>query len=448
MEDRVDVAIVGGGLSGLTAALELHEQGHDVVVLEAQDRVGGRTHNRTVAGTVVDGGGSFVGVKQTAVLALAERLGVSTWKGDSQGEPLLVVKGRRVRGGPAELPDADRRQYEELRRALDALIASVDLDEPWKTPGARHLDAISVSAWAGEQGITSRPAIRVLSMPMLTILGSSASRISALWAAWYLGQAGGFDFLADFHGGAQEFKFVGGSQTLSLRLAERLGDRIRLATPVDRIAAGEDGGVVVDCGPRRFTADRAIVACSPADAARLSYEPPLPVERQQLNEGWRLEGTHKPFLAYERAFWREQGLSGDVQSDGPMGIVLDASPPGGRPGILLSFTDETQLPDSPRGRRDGIAADLAGVFGEQALDVIDSVESDWRAHPWIAGCVSPLPPGFILDLWPTMNEPVGPIHWAGTETARRGCGYMDGAVRAGQRAAAEVAERLAAVQPS
>lgn len=445
---QVDVAIVGGGLSGLTAAWELVRQGHDVEVLEAQDRVGGRTFNRTIAGVTVDGGAAYVGIRQTALLSLAEQLGVDIFSVPTRGEPVLVVEGERVEGGAADLPEEDARQYDALLAALEELIASVDIEEPWKTPDARHLDSLSVDAWAAERGITSRPAIRVLSMTLITVLGSVASRISALWAGWYFAQGGGYAFLTNPHGGAQEAKFVGGSQSVSLRLAEELGDRVSLESPVRRIITGDDGGATLDLGDRQVHAQRVIVACSPSEAAKITFEPGLPEARQKLNEGWLLEGTHKPFLAYERAFWRDQGLSGEISSDGAMGVVMDASPASGRPGLLLAFTDEAKMPNSPEGRRDGIAADLATVLGDEALNVIDYVETGWRENPWISGCVSPLPPGFLVDLWPTMNDPVGPIHWAGTETARRSAGYMDGAVRAGQRAAGEVAAQLTAVPVS
>ncbi len=447
--EQVDVAIVGGGLSGLTAATELTERGQDVVVLEAQDRVGGRTYNRTVAGVTVDGGAAYVGSKQTAVLALAKKLGVETYDVDTSGESMLVFQGKRVAeggvsGGAEKLPPEDARQFEQLMEALEALIATVNIEEPWLTPNAQHLDALSVDGWATELGITSRAAIRVLSMPLITVLGSVASRISALWCAWYFAQGGGYRFLTEMVDGAQEQKFVGGSQSISLKLAERLGERVRLESPVRRVTVQDDGSAVLDCGDRQIAAQRVIVACSPSEVTKIAFEPGLPEDRQKLNEGWHLEGTHKPFLAYERPFWRDAGLSGEIWSDGAMGIVLDATPPSGTPGLLLAFTDETKLPATPEGRRDAIAADLATVLGDEALNVIDYIETEWRENDWISGCVSPLPPGFLVDVWSTMNDPVGPIHWAGTETARMSCGYMDGAVRAGQRAANEVSQLLTA----
>lgn len=441
---RTQVTVIGGGLSGLVAAHELTRQGvDDVVVLEAKNRVGGRTYNRTVAGVTVDGGASFVGPKQTALLDLAEELGVETYPVRPQGDTILMIDGQRDLNRPDSLSDDDRQQFKTLMRAVNDLADRIDVEEPWSMPEARELDGLTLEAWIQAQGVSSRVAVRLFDMSIFSVLGAVSERVSALWAAWYFAQGGGLRFLTGMEGGAQDAKFSGGSQTLALRLAARLGERVRLEAPVRRLTVRDEGTAVVDCGDREIACSRVIVACAPTDAARIAFSPALPEARQLLNEGWVMSGGYKPYLAYERAFWRDAGLSGYVVSDTAMGTVMDGGPAGGTPGILLAFTDPAALPGSPEGRRDAIAADLATVLGDEALEVIDYVETPWEEDPWIGGCVSPLPPGVVTGAWATMNDPVGPVHWAGTETARSGAGYMDGAVRAGRRAAAEVAEALA-----
>ncbi len=439
--ERHDVVVVGAGISGLVAATELADRGIDVVVVEAKDRVGGRTYNRTIAGLTVDGGAAFVGPKQTALLDLIGRLGLATYDVRPTGDNLLVIEGERSVNRPDSLSEDDRAQFRTAMRAVNALADSIDVDEPWTTPDAARIDGLSLREWVMEQGVESRLALHLLDMSILSVLGRPSAELSALWAGWYFGQGGGLKFLTGIEGGAQDQKLVDGTQSISLKLAEGLGGRVRLESPARRVAVDEDGAVV-DAGDSELRARRVIVACSPAEAAKITFEPALPDARRRLNEGWVMTGGHKPFLAYERAFWRDQGLSGQILADGAMGTVMDMGPASGAPGILLAFTDERELPDSPEGRRDAIAADLASVLGDEALNVIDYLETPWEEDEWVTGCVSPVPPGLLVDLWPTMNDPVGPIHWAGTETARQSAGYMDGAVRAGQRAAAEVGDSL------
>jgi monoamine oxidase len=443
------VAVIGAGLSGLVAALELTRRGvDDVVVLEAKDRVGGRMYSRTIAGVTVDGGASFVGPKQTALLELADELGVETYPVRPEGATILVIDGRRDLNRPESLADDERAQFRRLMRAVNDLASRIDLEEPWAGPLAQELDERSLRDWIGEQGVTSEAAFRLFDMSIFSVLGAVSARVSALWAAWYFAQGGGLRFLTGIEDGAQDAKFAGGAQTIAVRLAEHLGDRVRLDSPVRRVTVVDDGTAVVDCGERQISTSRVIVACTPAETSKIAFSPGLPEARQRLNQGWVMSGGYKPFLAYERAFWRDAGLSGYVVSDTAMGTVMDGGPASGTPGILLAFTDPSALPSSPEGRRDAIAADLATVLGEQALEVMDYVETPWEDDPWISGCVSPLPPGVVAASWATMNDPVGPVHWAGTETARLGAGYMDGAVRAGRRAAAEVAEMLASGLPS
>jgi monoamine oxidase len=151
---------------------------------------------------------------------------------------------------------------------------------------------------------------------------------------------------------------------------------------------------------------------------------------------------------YERPFWRGDGLNGSSLSDvGPCNATFDSSPQSGTPGAVLGFVggDEarafTRLPADER-RRAALGS-FARAFGAQALSPIDYLETDWAAEPYTRGCpVGIAPPGLLTTYGRALREPAERLHWAGTESSTYWNGYMDGAVRSGERAAREVLEAL------
>lgn len=153
----------------------------------------------------------------------------------------------------------------------------------------------------------------------------------------------------------------------------------------------------------------------------------------------------KALLAYERPFWRAQGWSGEVISDeGPFGPVADATPPHSPHGVLVGFFDgghSRPLAGAPESvRRDAAVASLQRYFGPQAANPIGYVERNWISEPWsLGGYAGITAPGALTTCGPALRAPCGLIHWAGTETATRWMGYIDGAIQAGERAADEVA---------
>jgi monoamine oxidase len=161
-----------------------------------------------------------------------------------------------------------------------------------------------------------------------------------------------------------------------------------------------------------------------------------------VNE-WRGEPAIKVNAVYDKPFWRQDGLSGLGLTDrAPIGVTFDNSPPDGSRGVLLAFLTEDQVPKDPTERRRAVLAGLANLFGSQAKSPVAYFETDWSSDGWSTGCVSPLPRNVLTRFGPALRAPVGGIHWAGTETSEIWCGYMDGAVRSGERVAAEVLAAL------
>ena len=451
-----DAVVVGAGLAGLSAARGLRSAGLEVQVLEARDRVGGRTLNHSVgerAEDVVELGGQWVGPTQHEVLALAGELGLETYPTHGAGKNLFEDDRRKLRRysgtiprlGPLVLADYG---WADLR--LKRLAKRVDPEAPWSSPDAERLDERTFAAWirANARTRTARGALEAATRAVFAV---ETADVSLLHVLFYIASAGGWDDLLDAEGGAQQDRIVGGSQLISLQMAEELGDRIQLGAPVRSIRADGDGVVAGEIRARR-----AIVALPPALAGRIDYQPVLPAARDQLTQRMPMGSVIKCMAIYDEPFWREDGLSGQALSlPGPAQVIFDNTPPNGTPGVLLGFLegrDARLLGAAPEAeRRQAVVGTFARLFGPRAGTPSGYVEKDWSAEPWSRGCYAGvLGPGVWTGYGRALRESVDRVHWAGTETATRWMGYFDGAIQSGRRAAAEVTalEGAAAAEPA
>ncbi len=395
-------------------------------------------------GKIVEMGGQWAGPTQDRLYALAADLGVATFPTYDTGRKVLHFNGRRgiytgaiPRINPLVLADVGRAQAR-----LEALARKVPSDAPWAAARAEHLDGQTFQSWV-RRNAASKSARMLMALGVEAVFAAEPGDVSLLHVLFYSHSAGSFQRLIDTTGGAQQDRFTGGSALLAERLAARLGDVVRLSAPVSKIEVRGDA-VTVTATAGQFESRRIIVTVPPLLAGRIEYSPALPSRREQLTQRTPTGSVIKCQVIYDEPFWRRDGLSGQATGDGAGArVVFDNSPPDGTPGVLLAFLEGDEARRLGREpvavRRQAVLDSLIRYFGPRAAKPADYLELDWQQERWSGGCYGTL---FGPNVWtrygPALREPVGRIHWAGTETASAWTGYMDGAIRSGERVAAEV----------
>ncbi|WP_083974614.1 flavin monoamine oxidase family protein [Kitasatospora mediocidica] len=435
--------VVGAGLAGLTAAAGLTARGIEVTVLEARDRVGGRTHGLAVApGRQIDAGAAYLGDRHTELLSLVAELDLKTTPTTMLGASRFAL-GAQHATRDGRFPPLNAVALGDMFELLDELTAAVRPEAPWLTPDAERLDTTTAAAWADEH-LTHPDARLFFPLFLGEMMAADPADVSVLHLAFYLRSGGGIRYLNAFEGGAQQDRIDGGAHQVCERLAERLGTRVRLGEPVLAVHQDADG-VTAHSTRGSYRADVAVVALPPLLADTIDYRPGLPVRRAG---GRTARGCAvKVNLVYPEPLWRQHGLSGwSVNAEGPLLSTVDDSPAADGVGVLTGFVTGSEAHrfaalDARRQR--AAAVEQAARLFPMLPPPIGFHVTDWVNEQYSQGCYAALfGPGDWLRHGPTLTTAHHRVHWAGTETSTEYFGLMEGAIRSGTRVVAEILTRL------
>ncbi|MGO9451376.1 MAG: flavin monoamine oxidase family protein [Candidatus Binataceae bacterium] len=466
---EADIIVIGGGFSGLSAAQAIVAGGKSVLVLEAQDRVGGRIWTEPVTGypnAWIDMGGQWVGYNgsgagQTYVEAVINQLGLSvfpTWgTGVNQGYNQIFYGGQSAiftgddfASAEGILGPGSAEDFAQALTSLGTMAATVNVDNPALTPNAVVWDSQTFQTWMNAN-MTTAGGMFLMSIAVAGYIGTVSQDFSLLHFLFYIAAGGG---ITSLHTYGLQYRVTGGTQQIANDLASQLGNRVFLNTRVEEIDQPDTGpGVVVKTNNGNYQGKLAIVAIPPTLAGRIFYNPQVTCNRDGFTQRAPVAVSIKCHAVYPTPFWRQASpnpFSGVVYSDlSPVKTVQDNSPPGNNPtpGILVAFiggTDARVFSDqSPDAVQAAVLANLTTYFGPQASNPLQFFQANWIGEPFSRGCFAAyLPPGVWTGYPEALRTPVGKIHWAGTETSTTWYAYMNGAIAAGQRAAAEVLAAL------
>ncbi|XP_049727233.1 amine oxidase [flavin-containing] A [Elephas maximus indicus] len=452
-----DVVVIGGGISGLSAAKLLAEHEVNVLVLEARDRVGGRTYTvRNEHVNYVDVGGAYVGPTQNRILRLSKELGLKTYKVNVSERLVQYVKGKTYpfRGAfpPVWNPIAYL-DYNNLWRTMDNMGKEIPADAPWDAPHAEKWDKMTMKDLIDK--ICWTKTARQFAYLFVNInVTSEPHEVSALWFLWYVKQCGGTTRIFSITNGGQERKFVGGSGQVSERIMDLLGERVKLRCPVSSIDQSGENIIIETLNHEVYECRYVISAIPPPLTSKIHFRPELPSERNQLIQRLPMGSIIKCMMYYREAFWKKKDYCGCMiieDEEAPISITLDDTKPDGSlpaiMGFILARKSHRFAKLHKEIRKRKICELYAKVLGSQeALQPVHYEEKNWCEEQYSGGCYTAyFPPGIMTQYGRVIRQPVGKIYFAGTETATQWSGYMEGAVEAGERAAREILNALGKV---
>jgi len=446
MSELLDTIIIGGGFSGIAAARILHKANKKFLLLEARERLGGRTHTKYFPdGKYVDLGGQWIGPTQDRMYELAKEHQVAWYETFNEGKNILDLNQviRTYTGLIPKMDVASLINVDYLLKKMERLAKQVPLDEPWSTPKAKEWDRISLEEFVRKHSYTGS-CYKVVRAGLETVYACEINEVSLLHALFYIRSGTNLNNLLSIQDGAQQHRIKGGMQTLAERIAEPFSGAIHFNSPVKQVVQYEDH-VLVEGDHFSHNAKHLIIAIPPVLISDIDFTPALPLSKRQLIQKLPMGIVGKVLGVYEKPFWREKGYSGQVVSDehAPFQTLFDSSPADSSYGVLLAFCIADRARDffskDPEMRRKIALENFTRYFGETAAKPLEYIDHCWADETWSKGCYAAYyPTGAWTNFQDTLSQPTGRIHWAGTETSAVWYGYIEGAVRAGEKAANEI----------
>jgi monoamine oxidase len=428
----VDVAVLGAGLAGLTAARGLTLAGADVVVLEARERPGGRVEAVTLKdGRTVQAGGELFGRDHHSYRELVAELGLAV-------EPSYVADAGEMSWGLSEgvyvgdeapwMDDRERADARRIEREFARLAAQVDPADPWAHPDADRLDRLSLGDWLRE--LDALPAVRrrheIGSLSLSCDSPERTSLLAQLRKHATLGGEGFYD-LEQWEG----LRVVDGAASVALRVASELGPRIRYGALVTRIELAR-GSVRVTLADGEQLHCEAVICAIPAGPLRAVQITGLSDARLRSLRSQRDSLAAKVVVAYERSFWQQQGQNGLAETEWLFGSTWPQ-----RAGVLSLLVPPERLSAflaaPPQARQCTVLDGLVRLYGEQARGPHEMLERAWGADPLTLGYIAGWAPGDLGRVGPLHGTHEPPFYVAGSD--HWVAGYMEGAVKTGRDAA-------------
>lgn len=441
-----DIVIVGAGYAGIAAAKKLYEARKKFIVIEARDRMGGRTLSQKLdCGATVDMGAKWIGPTQLKVWEWVKETQTETYDTYDEGKNILSFH-QKISTYTGVIPKIDPLSLIDLGLAIskiNKLSQQIPIKNPWLHPKAKEYDSMTLATWM-QRNIRMYKARHIFEIGIQTVFAAESSEISLLHALFYFHSGDNMDTLISIKNGAQQTILRGGTQGLVQKIAAPFQEHIKLNEPLRKLEQNEKG-ITAFTDNLQIEAQKCILAIPPVLINQIQFSPILPQQKAQLYQRLPMGAAMKVYAIYPTPFWRKKGFSGQIVSDEyPVKVTFDVGHGDDDLGVLLVFVEGNDarnfidLPESER--KTMILEKLTRFLGAEAANPIEYIDKCWTEEEWTRGCyVGLMAPNTMTQFGRYLRTPFLHIHFAGTETAEKWCGYLDGAIESGYRAATEVA---------
>jgi monoamine oxidase len=443
-----DIIVIGAGLSGLTAAFELEKNGHDVIILEANTRVGGRMftlYNHFEQGQFAEAGGELIDAAHVHknLHAYVQKFGLQLEEVgyDHVDEGAYFLDGKLI---PYEqlkkvMGQKVNREFNRFWDELATLGEQVNNPKmPHESINAAKLDAMTVSQWL--DSLQLHPHARTLADQYITGEYDSPEALSALFLAQ---QVKTYANVEDED--VEIFRISGGNSRLPEAFVNNIAGSIKLNTPVTHIKQDANGVSVIANGDA-FKADYAVVTTSLPAMRNISFSPELPAIKAKATQELNYGSHTKVMMQYSKRFWLDNNLGGDTASELPIGWTWEATDQqAGSTGILIAYISGKHADTNKFATEAEIISQMRAQIQQMypnSKDLFVKAEVQaWHRETWTQGGYTAYGPGQVTQFWGVFTKPFSKVYFAGEHTDNLYPGYLEGAIRSGQRVAKQIGKK-------